>query len=40
MASATTGEMASRLPVISADAMAPPSPGSAWRMRRSMAPRT
>ena len=37
MASLTGAEIASRLPVISADAMAPLSPGSTARMRASMA---
>src|SRR5262245_7266906 len=39
MASFTGAEMASRLPVISADAIAPLSPGNTARMRLSMASR-
>jgi len=39
MASFTCVEMASRLPVISADAVAPLSPGRTARMRWSMASR-
>ena len=39
IASFTGAEMASRLPVISADAMAPRSPGSTARMRWSIVSR-
>ena len=39
IASFTGAEIASRLPVISADAIAPASPGTAARMRLSIASR-